>query len=201
MATTHMLVGMSLAVPFLLVAPEFAAIALLAGLLGGLIPDLDLYVHHRRALHFPVVYPILAASSIGIAALFPSAWTVGLAVGLTAAAAHSIMDVFGGGLELKPWRATSEKGVYSHVHDRWLRPRRWVRYDGSPEDFALATVVALPLLLTLDGIGLLLVLGLLGISVVYAVLRRSLAALAETLINYVPRTLRLYVPERYGATK
>lgn len=42
MATTHAFVGLSLAVGVALVAPEFAAVVAIAGLLGGLFPDFDL---------------------------------------------------------------------------------------------------------------------------------------------------------------
>lgn len=197
MATTHAMVGMSLALPVFALAPELAPVAVVAGLVGGTFPDLDLYAGHRRTLHYPVYSALLAVPAIGLALLSPSAVTVSLAVGLAAAAAHAGSDVLGGGLELKPWRGTSDRAVYSHFHGRWIRPRRWVRYDGAPEDLAIASVVALPLLATVDGTAQLLVVALLGVSMVYVLLRRSLAALVERLVAVLPAPILPYVPERY----
>ena len=197
MATTHVLVGMSLALPVLVYAPELAPVALVAGLVGGLFPDLDLYAGHRKTLHFPVYYAVLAVPAVVVALLATSVTTVALAVGITAAAVHAGMDVLGSGLELKPWQRTSERAVYSHFHGRWLRPRRWVRYDGAPEDLAIASVVALPVLITSDGWAQVVVLALLGVSAVYVVLRKTLATLAERLAGYLPAAVHAYVPERY----
>ena len=199
MATTHMVTGMLIALPVVLLAPELAVVALLAGLLGGLFPDLDLYFNHRKTLHFPVGYPVVAGIAIVLAMGVPSLWTVSVAIAFTAAAVHSVMDVFGGGLELEPWRATSDRGVYSHVHGRWLRPRRWIPYDGSPADLGLAIVVAIPLFVAMDGGLQSLLVGLLGISVVYTLLRRWLAEIAQKLAGFVPPSLQAYVPERYLA--
>src|SRR6056297_545185 len=66
-------------------------------------------------------------------------------------ALHAASDALGGGLELKPWRATSERAVYDHFRGRWIRPRRWVRYDGAPEDLAFAGILAGSLLLYAEG--------------------------------------------------
>ena len=197
MATTHMLAGMSLAIPLFIVAPEVAAIALVAGLIGGLFPDLDLYLHHRRTLHYPVMYPVGTLLALPFALLHPSAWTVAISVGLAAAALHTTMDLFGGGLELRPWEGTSNHGVYSHVHGRWLRPRRWVTYDGSPRDLVLATGMGLPLIAVVDGPIQVLVAGLLIVSATYVLLRKQLADLAVDIAHLLPTTLHRYVPDRY----
>ncbi|WP_435076861.1 hypothetical protein [Halococcus sp. AFM35] len=121
MATTHALAGVALAA---LVASEQAGVALPAGFVGGLFPDLDLYVGHRKTLHFPVYYWPLALAGGVLVAIGTGPATVGLACFLLAAALHSTMDAFGGGLELRPWEATSERAVYNHYTGRWHRPRR-----------------------------------------------------------------------------
>ncbi|MFC6811755.1 metal-dependent hydrolase, partial [Natrialbaceae archaeon GCM10025810] len=108
MATTHAFAGMALALPVLATAPEFAPAAFVAGLVGGLVPDLDLYAGHRKTLHYPVYAPIAAVLAVAMALLAPSTATVALAVGLAAAALHAVTDVAGGGLELRPWLAGSE---------------------------------------------------------------------------------------------
>jgi hypothetical protein len=175
MATTHAAVGLLLATPVALVAPELAVPAAVGGLAGGLFPDLDLFVGtHRKTLHYPAYYWLLALPAVAAAVLAPSALSVGLALFLLAAAVHSVSDVFGAGLETRPWEATSERAVYLHPQSRWLRPRRVIRYDGAPEDLVTAAVVAVPGLLLFDGrIRLLVVVGLV-VSAVYVAVRKRL---------------------------
>ncbi|THE63953.1 metal-dependent hydrolase [Salinadaptatus halalkaliphilus] len=197
MATTHALWGMALALPVLATTPEYAPIAFLAGLGGGLAPDFDLYAGHRKTLHFPVYASIAAIPAMVLAAIVPTAVTVALAVGLAAAALHTVSDILGGGLELRPWEGSSERAVYSHYHGRWLRPRRLVRYDGAPEDFALAGIAAVPITLVGDALITTIAAALVAVSAVYVLLRKWLAALAPRLARLLPAPLRPYVPARY----
>ncbi|MFT4889988.1 MAG: hypothetical protein ACI9YT_000900 [Halobacteriales archaeon] len=197
MATTHALAGAAVATLTVVLAPEYAPIAVAAGFLGGLFPDLDLYRGHRRTLHYPVYYSVAAAAATLHAAIAPTAGSVALALFLVAAALHAVSDVLGGGLELRPWRGQSERAVFSHFHGRWLRPRRWVPYDGAPRDLALAGVLALPTYLAIGG----LLRGLVGATVVvsaaYTLLRKPLAEAAKLIAGLVPPPLRSYVPDRY----
>jgi hypothetical protein len=197
MATTHALVGVLLGSASLFVAPELAPVAVIAGLAGGVFPDLDLYSGHRKTLHFPVYYSAAAAVALAGAMLFPTAWTFALGFFLLAAAAHSASDAFGGGLELKPWLGQSERAVYDHYHGRWISPRRWIRYDGAPEDFALAVALAVPSVALYDGtIQTLVVLAVL-VSGVYALLRKPLVSIAEWLVGRIPSHMLAYVPDRF----
>ncbi|WP_053946973.1 hypothetical protein [Halolamina sediminis] len=186
MATTHALAGLLLSVPVALVAPEFAVVAAVAGFAGGVFPDLDMPGEHRRTLHFPVYYT-LAAAAVGVAALLlPSVWTVGAALFLAAAAAHSLTDALGGDLELRPWEQRGDRAVYSHYHRQWWRPRRWVRYDGAPED-AIATVgLGLLVLLAYDGVFDAIVAGTVAVGLVYAVLRRRIVDWGEHAVDALP---------------
>ncbi len=197
MATTHALVGVLLGSASLFVAPELAPVAVIAGLAGGVFPDLDLYSGHRKTLHFPVYYSIAAAVALVAAMLLPTAWTFALGFFLLAAAAHSASDALGGGLELKPWLGQSERAVYDHYNGRWISPRRWIRYDGAPEDFALAAVLAVPSVVLYDGpIQTVVVLAVL-ISGVYALLRKPLVSIAEWLVSRIPAHMLAYVPDRF----
>ena len=197
MLPTHVLGGMLLAVPLVRVAPELAPIGFLAGFLGGLFPDLDMYVGHRKTLHYPVYYSGLAGLALLAALLLPSAVTVGLALFLLGAAVHSVTDMYGGGLELRPWEGNSDRAVYDHYRKRWVAPRRGVRYDGAVEDLALSVGLSLPLLFLLDGPLRLIVLATLLVAAVYTVLRRRLAELAALVIPLVPAVLTPYLPDRY----
>ncbi|WP_267642179.1 metal-dependent hydrolase [Haloarchaeobius amylolyticus] len=177
MATTHAFVGLLLAVAVNAVAPGFGVVAALAGLAGGTFPDLDMAAVHRKTLHFPVWYSVATVPAAAAAVLAPSQLTVGAAVFLAAAAIHSASDALGGGLELRPWEATSTRAVYVHPLKRWVAPRRYIRYDGAPEDFAVGALVAVPGLLVFDGLVRQLVVGGLLVSLGYTMIRKQLPRL------------------------
>lgn len=202
MLPTHVLVGIALALPVAVAFPEFTGIALCSGVLGGVLPDLDLYAGHRKTLHFPVYYSVFGLLAILIALFVQTPLPIAAAIGLSAAAAHSLMDIFGGGLELRPWEATSDRAVYDHHHGYWIVPRRWVRYDGAPEDLLLTLSIAGPLLFVLDDIFRGIVVTAVVIAVVYAAFRRQLPAIAERLIEdgiikTLPHRVVRYIPARY----
>lgn len=197
MLPTHALVGLALATPMLVLAPEHATAALLGGLVGGLLPDMDLYAGHRRTLHYPSGYALAAVPAAIGAVVLTTPLLVGLAFLLVAAALHCQMDRLGGGLELRPWEGRSERAVYDHVRGRWRRPRRWVQYDGAPEDVLLTLTLAVPLLLVLERPFSHLAMAAVVAGVGYGVLRRRLPALAPRLVATVPAPVLEYVPERY----
>lgn len=197
MATTHALAGMVLAGVTIAVAPEYTSVALLMAAVGGVFPDLDLYSAHRKTLHYPVYYSMLAVVSGIFAVLLPTTLTVGVGFFFLAAALHSLMDVFGGGLELRPWREQSDRAVYDHYRNRWITPRRWVRYDGAPEDLLLAVVfgsIAAVLYPTTADTAIVVAV---AISTVYALLRKPLVNLTEWAVRSLPEHLLARVPERF----
>lgn len=193
MLPTHALVGILLALPIALTAPEFASVAIVSGLLGGIGPDLDLYVGHRKTLHYPVYYSVLAVAAVSIAALVPTTATIAATCLLLGAAVHCVMDIFGGGLELRPWETTSERAVYDHHRGRWLPPRRWIRYDGAPEDLLLSIAFAGPLFVVLDGTLRWIVASIVAVAIGYTAVRRILPTIAELLVE---RLLVRRLPER-----
>ena len=198
MLPTHVLAGMLLAAPLVRVAPELATVGFAAGFLGGLFPDLDMYVGHRKTLHYPNYYSAFAGVALVAALAAPAAVTVAAALFFLGAALHSVSDVYGGGLELRPWEGNSDRAVYDHYRKRWVAPRRGVRYDGAAEDLALSVGLALPLLYLLDGPLRLVVAGTLLVAAVYTLLRRHLAELAALVIPLVPAALTPYLPDRYA---
>lgn len=181
MTTTHGFVGALLGVSTVAFAPELAPSAVVVGFVAGALPDADLLGTHRRSLHFPVFAPLVALCFVGMATLWPTPLAVLLAVGSLAIAAHCFMDAFGGGVEVRPWEATSERGVYNHTSGRWIRPRRWVRYAGAPEDFVLALVCALPVLALTSGALQLALTIVLVVSGLFTAVRRRLPAVTERL--------------------
>lgn len=197
MATTHALAGMALASVTVAVAPEFAPLAVSVAAVGGAFPDLDLAGRHRRTLHFPVYYSVAALGLVAIAALRPTPVTVALAAFFAAAGLHSVTDAFGGGLELRPWEGTSERAVYDHHRGLWVRPRRWVRYDGSPEDVALAAVLAVPTFALAGPAVRRIVLALLAVSVAYGAVRKPLVGVAAWLVATLPPAVLDRIPGRF----
>lgn len=197
MATTHALAGVVLGTLVFLVAPDVGTVPVLAAALGGLFPDFDLYAGHRKTLHFPVYFSLAAVPAALVALVAPGVVTLSVALFLLAAATHSVMDAFGGGLELKPWEATSERAVYDHFRGQWIPPRRWIRYDGAPEDLLLAVAFAVLPLLVFEGTVELAVGVALAISAAYALLRKPMVAAAEQLVAALPTTVLSYVPERF----
>ena len=176
MATTHVFAAFALFAPVAYVVPEFATPLAVGAVGGGLAPDFDLPLEHRRTFHFPILGLAVAVPAVGVAVLAPSTLTVALAAFAVAAWFHAASDAIGGGPEMDPWNDRTERAVYDHVRGRWIRPRRWIRYDGAPEDAALAVALGGPALVVFDGWIAAVVLGALAVSLGYALLRRRLVA-------------------------
>lgn len=197
MAPTHAVLAALTAVPLLVVVPELAAIGALAAMLGGILPDLDLYSGHRKTLHYPVYGSLAALVAVPVAAVFPTTGTVVATMVLVGAALHAVTDIAGAGLELRPWEGQSSRAVYNHFHDRWETPMRLVRYDGAPEDVLLAAGATAIITTVFSGPVVAIAVALLGVGVVYAVLRKPLARLAAAVFPRLPPALHPYLPDRY----
>jgi len=175
MATTHALAGLALAGASLLVAPEHATVAFVAGALGGAAPDLDTVVGtHRRTLHFPAYGWVVAAPAVALAALVTTPWSVAFAAFCVAAAAHALSDWFEGDTGWRGWKRERDEAVFCHLTGEWLSARRWVRYDGSPEDLLLSAALAGGSLHVVTGRVRWLVVALLAVSAAYTLVRRRL---------------------------
>ena len=151
MATTHGFMGGILALPMFLFSPELSVIAFVASFVGGVFPDLDLYYGHRRVLHYPVYYSILCLVIFPLFFVYMNFFTVSIWFFVAGAALHCLSDRFGGSKDSRPWENDSGKAVYSHYHGEWWAPRKWIRYDGSPEDFLIMFVASIPAFYVLEG--------------------------------------------------
>jgi len=179
MTTTHAGMGATLGALLAPVAPELAAVAAFGGILGGVFPDLDVFFEHRKTLHYHDYYWAVAVIAGLVAVVWPTPWTVGLTAFFVSAGLHSVTDILGGGLGLRPWLADDERGVYSHREGRWIPPRRWVRYDGAPEELLPTVLFSAVPFLVFDGLLRALVVVGLVISMCYVALRKQLPDLYE----------------------
>ncbi|ESS10083.1 MAG: putative membrane-bound metal-dependent hydrolase (DUF457) [uncultured archaeon A07HN63] len=181
LTSTHALSGAAVGALTAVIAPELLPAAVVVGLLAGVAPDLDLLWTHRKTTHFPV-YGAVATLAVGlVAAATGGSFALLLAVAAAAFSLHPLMDVLCGGVEVRPWEATSERAVYDHARRRWLRPRRLVRYAGAPEELLLTAGVGLPVVVvTTDTLRQSMVV-IIVVSGLFIAVRRRLAPLAERL--------------------
>lgn len=174
MAVTHALIGLFLAISSILVWPEMVFYAALGGFIGGIFPDLDLAFNHRKTFHYPVIFSISTAMMVLLVLLSPSIVSIAVFYFFLSAAVHSWIDIFGGGLEARPWIPSDDRGVYSHTLEKWFEPKRWIRYDGSPEDLVLSTMIAVPCYIFYTGIFRDIIILTLLIGGVYTLLRKKI---------------------------
>jgi hypothetical protein len=197
MALTHGLASLALvalATPALSesVGPPLLA----AAFFGGLAPDLDLVAEHRKSLHFPAGYSLLAAIFSAWFAVSPSLAVLLAAVTVGAAALHAWSDVLAGSVEPAPWNPTTERAVYNHARGGWHRPRRLVRYSGAPEDGLLAVGLATVALLapatgpTADAA----LLWLIVVAGAYVLARKRLTSLRSRLAALAPARVVASLP-------
>jgi hypothetical protein len=183
MGTTHAAVGLLLALPVLVLEPALAPAAALGAVAGGIFPDFDLLVgDHRKTLHFPHYYWVVAVPAGLLAVLVPRPLTVAAALFVVAAAVHSGTDWFGAGVEARPWERTSPEAVFVHTRGEWLQPRYWVRYDGAPEDLVLTVVCSTPGLFLFGPLVRRVTVAMVLVAVAYTLVRKRLPALEEKFI-------------------
>ncbi len=188
MSPTHVAVGGVLGV----LAPGSDAV--LAGALGGFLPDLDLlFGKHRRTLHFPWLYGVAASGFYGLSVVLNGFGSV--AVFFAAAGVHSLMDRFAGA-ELRSWDSDRwrSKAVYDHLRHKWLLPGRVV-HGGSVRDLVLCSSCGASLAVLGGGTisRVVSVLALLFGALYFAALRRVADAVPD---EYT--TLNSYVRDRLG---
>lgn len=171
MVFTHVLLGVLVGAVVAQTTGFGPFVMVVSGGIGGLVPDIDMLLVHRKTTHFPVLYSLFAGGVLGLYAVTGIDVLLLVAVGLAAAALHSVMDVLGGGKEMRPWRETDDRAVYNHVTREWISPLR-LFYDGSGPDLVLAVVSGiLALWLLPDPYGVY-VTALVVLATAYAVLRR-----------------------------
>jgi len=144
--STHMAYGFVsgylLTLLFAVVAPSSCSVVMpvtaflaLAGLVGGIIPDIDslesLGFVHKKTCHFIVGYLLAAVGLFIVAWLFLErrVWVLVLACVALGGWLHSFMDIFDGFRDRDP-----SQGIYEHLFvRRWLRSLNKVGFAGTWE--------------------------------------------------------------------
>lgn len=170
MIFTHILVGILVAAisslyflnPLLLVV---------SGAVGGFLPDLDMFLTHRKTLHFPIGYSVLSVLLVLVYLLSDFTIVLLLATGVFVAALHSLMDILGGGKEMRPWEETDDRAAFNHITGEWISARR-IFYDGSFPDFVLATFCGVVAVLILPPTFTISIILLVALSLAYTLLRK-----------------------------
>ena len=194
MAPTHVGAGIALAAPVALLAPELAPLVVVAAVAGSVFPDLDMVAgEHRRTLHAVEAYALLAVLATFAAVVVPSAPAVAAATFFVAAALHPLFDLAGGSSEARPWEAATDHGVYLRSREAWVAPKRWIRYDGAPEDLALAAVLVAPGLVVFGEGVRAFALGTLVVGAGYALCRKRIPQLSGRVNLPVPPVLTAVV--------
>lgn len=146
----HALIGVLLAGTGFWIQGDAVPMAIVfSSIAGSVVPDLDMFFIHRKTLHFPVVFSIVAMAMIPVYIYTGALQWLILFFFVAGAGLHSLIDVFGGGKEMRPWERKDNRAVYNHVSGEWVRPRHWY-YDGSRISFALGLMVSI-LVLALGG--------------------------------------------------
>lgn len=112
---------------------SFNVLFVLLGLIGGLFPDIDRLeqfgLSHRKTLHYPAGYGLLATILIVLSYFHNfSIWTIGFSCFLSGAWLHSFMDIFDGF-----WAEDINKGVYEHITKRWIKALNLVPFASLQE--------------------------------------------------------------------
>ncbi|ELZ96951.1 hypothetical protein C440_04218 [Haloferax mucosum ATCC BAA-1512] len=193
MAPTHVAMSLAFAAAVAVVAPAAAPLVVVAALVGGVFPDLDMVVGvHRKTLHQPELFAAgtLLFGALAVATRDPTA--IAAATGSAAAALHCAADYAGGSSEPNPWEATTDRGIYVRTAGGWVAPRRLAAYDGSPGDLALAAALSIPGFVTLDSGARAVLLVSLVVGVGYTAVRKRVPQLSGRTPALYPMVVALF---------
>lgn len=151
MTPNHMLTGLLLGYGVVFVNPEILLAASILGFFGGLFPDIDAVLEHRKTLHFPVYYTIFLMTLlvgyffVGLPAL------LAISFFFLSASIHCITDYFV--VIEKDSNEESQNGViYLHPFDKWVGPKPIIKYAGSPQDLLIGLLLGSVLLYISSGL-------------------------------------------------
>lgn len=168
MLATHAVLGGFLGLFFLPFGADFVSQAVLVGMLGSVIPDLDMIAEHRKTLHRP--FQMFAAFSLFLAIFifYPAHHIALISLFVFSMSLHCFMDVLSNGKTMRPRENPDDRAVYNHISQEWIKPKRLV-LEGSLPDILLTIGVGTALIFALPRYALLFAC-IISSGVVYTVL-------------------------------
>jgi hypothetical protein len=132
-----MLMGGIVGLWTLAVAPEYITFSFYVGLFAGLFPDLDMVLEHRRSFHRPFQYILFTVAAGTLTFFYFNQWTVMIFTFIASINLHSLSDILSSGATVEPFKEENNKGVYNHIREEWIEPRRLI-IMGSMSDIMLS---------------------------------------------------------------
>ena len=145
MLPTHIVMGGFIGLVLSLIDPSKASLYIYIGMFAGIIPDFDIFLEHRKTLHRPLEYLMVFTALVFSYALFQLNSVLALAALFGSMSIHCIFELFGQGKTMNPDLKTDDRGVYNHLAQNWLKPKRIVKV-GSMKDLLILTVFSIPLM-------------------------------------------------------
>lgn len=171
MLPTHILMGGSLGLSSMFFFPQHFLVAVLAGMVGGFLPDIDMFWEHRKTCHRPFQFLLATLIFFPVVFLFPIFSTVAVFFLLASVTVHSWVEILSNGKTMRPYQNQDNRAVYDHLGERWFEPRRLV-VMGSPRDLVLTLFFGSLLLYHVEKL-FYLVVGVVVWGVLYALLSRK----------------------------
>lgn len=142
--------GVNLGILLSLFHPSLAGVAVTAGILGSILPDLDMMAEHHRTLHRPFQFLVITAAFYTIFWFTNSTFSAFLFFGVGAATVHSFSDILSQGKTKHPEVSKDDRAVFNHLAGEWMEPKRLVN-EGSRRDLFMTFVLAVPPFMFLKG--------------------------------------------------
>lgn len=120
-------------------------VAVLAGMIGGFLPDIDMLLEHRKTTHRPFQYLVLTTVFLAAVLLQGGAYLVFATFLLGSMMLHSFMEIFSNGKTMRPKKETDDRAVFNHFTGNWIKPRRTV-IDASFRDLMCTVFFSIPVL-------------------------------------------------------
>jgi hypothetical protein len=131
MVVTHVMASLFF---YSLIFQSPSGLVLVALVGGAILPDLDVKFDHRRVLHFPFIYSLVAFMT----SLFSLNY---FSIFFGSAALHCVSEIFGN--DAGEYVDKEKGAVYDHIRSKWLKGLNIIRQDGGPRDLTLLTTLTI----------------------------------------------------------
>lgn len=145
MLPTHIVMGGFIGLALSIIDPTTLSLYIYIGMIAGVIPDVDIFLEHRKTLHRPLEYLLVFTTLIFTYALFQLNSILVVAALFGSMSIHCISELFGQGKTMNPDLKTDDRCVYNHLAQNWLKPKRVVKV-ASIRDLMILMVFSIPLM-------------------------------------------------------